>query len=140
MEYYFIASDANNPSIEKKDVGDKPFKILRGSTNVAVPQLSFGTGVKDYQIISFPYKIQDRLQVQDVFEQVMGSYDKKKWRLFQYRDGRTVEYSEGVSASTIEQGQAYWFISKTEKTLSFGKGETYGNSLSKPFTLQLKKG
>jgi hypothetical protein len=140
MEFYITASDANNVRLEKKDVGNKSFVILRGISNVTTPQLSFGTGVKDYQIISFPYVIKDRLQVQDVFEQVMGSYDKKKWRLFQYKDDVTVEYSEGVSASNVGQGQSYWFISKDEKILSFGKGQTYGNSLSKPFTLRLHKG
>jgi hypothetical protein len=142
MEFYFVASDANNPMVEKKDQDNKPFKILKGLNDVTVPLLSFGKAVKDYQIISFPYKIKDRSQVQDVFEQVMGSYDKKKWRLFQYKEGKTVEYSEGINASNIEQGKAYWFISKEEKTLSFGKGQTYGNALSDaaPFKIALTKG
>jgi chitodextrinase len=134
MEFYFKAQD------QSSQASSTVSKITAGVSNVAISLNSFGPDQKNYQVISFPYNFQDRSLVQDVFEQVMGSYNKKKWRLFQYRDGVNVEYTEGISASTIEQGKAYWFVSKNEVGLTLGQGKSFGNSLTSSFKLQLKKG
>jgi hypothetical protein len=140
MEYYFVAQDLANQKGEKKDQSGKPFIFLAGVSNVVVPITHFGSQVKDYQIISFPYKLTEFPRISDALEHAMGSYDKKKWRLFHYQDGKNVEYSEGVSVDNIKQGNAYWFISKNQVDLSFGKGTTLGNSISSPFKISLAKG
>ena len=94
---------------------------------------------KDYHIISIPYTFNQAL-VRDVFERAMGTYDKSKWRLVQYRNGQNFDFSDGLGAENIKQGAGYWFITKNEKQLSFADGITYGNAVSEPFTLSLKTG
>jgi hypothetical protein len=137
MDFYFKAQDQVGMALSSRT------NIAAGVSNVLVPLESFGNQVKDYQIISIPYQLPGRLHVSDVFEQVtgLGNYDKKKWRLFSYQDGNYVEYSDGVGASDLKQGHAYWFITKNEITLSLGEGHS-NNSIDDqtPFTILLKKG
>ena len=137
MDFYFKAQDQVGMALSSRT------NIPAGVSNVLVPLESFGNQVKDYQIISIPYQLPGRLHVSDVFEQVtgLGTYDKKKWRLFSYQDGNYVEYSDGVGASDLKQGQAYWFITKNDITLSLGEGRSNNSIDDKtPFTILLKKG
>lgn len=134
MEYYFQFSDVGG---QVKQSGHHSIPV--SVPNVTVPVSSFGGEIKNYQIISFPYTFSNN-QINNVMEKVMGAYDKKKWRFSQYRNGKIVDYQEGLAVSNFTQGQSYFFISKNQVDLSVGAGKTFNNSLANPFILPLKKG
>ncbi|MBS1506698.1 MAG: fibronectin type III domain-containing protein [Bacteroidetes bacterium] len=134
LEYYFQVSDASGQSKQSSH-----HTILRGVSNVSVPLLSFGREIKNYQIISFPYTLENN-QINNVMEKVMGTYDKKKWRFSQFKNGKIIDYQEGLAVSSFAQGESYFFISKTAVDLSVGQGYSFGNSISTPFKMTLKKG
>lgn len=133
MEFYFEVTDANQTQ------RDLAHTILTGQSEVAIPLTSFGKQLKNYQIISVPYLLDDN-HINNAFEKIMGAYNKKKWRLSQYNNDRLIDYENGLSANLIAQGQGYWFISRDEVSLMFGKGNSFGNSITTPFKLQLRKG
>lgn len=137
MEYFFEVVD------QASQVTTSPGKIATAVDNVIVPLENFGSELANYQIITIPYALPGRALVGDVFEQVvgLGEYNKKRWRLFRYQGGANVEYSDGIKASDIGQGLAYWFISKNDVSLSLGAGSSY-NAIDDhtPFVMNLKKG
>lgn len=136
MEFYIQARDLTNQNIRSETK-----QIINKTVGITVPLISFGREKKNYQIISMPYTFEgEQPSVRDFFEQVMGRYDKTKWRVAQYRNGENMDYDEGLSAERIKQGAGYWFITKNEKILSFGDGENYENSILEPFTINLKRG
>jgi hypothetical protein len=134
MEFYVKVFD--NAGHVKQDVNHT---ILQQIPEVKIPLTDFGTDLSNYRIISVPYTI-NKTRIADLFEPIMGAYNKAHWRLLKYKDGKYQDYADGLSVSNIEQGQGYWFISKTAVDLSFGKGITFDNSISKPFKMMLKKG
>lgn len=139
MEFYLEAKDGNDPPVPLTSADNKPFKISTSVENVIVPVSDFGDKISNYQIISVPYSFDQKL-IRDIFEKKMGTYNKKKWRFSQYQNGKLVDFADGVGASNMEQGQAYWFISKNEVALDLDKGISYGNSVTTPFLLHLKTG
>ncbi|MEP4092028.1 fibronectin type III domain-containing protein [Reichenbachiella sp.] len=102
---------------------------------------SFGTTVNDYQIISIPYEL-STTRIQDLFEGVLGNYNKAKWRLLKYKNDETgyVDYEEGLSVSNVQRGAGYWFISSESVNLMFGDGQTPTNTIDEPFELNLTQG
>jgi phosphodiesterase/alkaline phosphatase D-like protein len=101
----------------------------------------YGTGLESYQMISVPYELANT-RIQDLFEGVLGSYDKSKWRLLKYIDEETgyLDYEDGLSVSQIERGAGYWFVSAESIDLNFGEGTAPSNTLDEPFQLTLKAG
>jgi plasmid stability protein len=135
MQYYFEVID------QVAQLTSSPGKISITVSNVVVPLENFGNKLTNYQIVSIPYSLPGRSKVGDVFEQVLGDYDKKRWRLFRYQNGANVEYSDGIKASDIIQGNAYWFISRDDVALSLGTGISYNDVDDRtPFVTNLKKG
>ncbi|NOT74396.1 MAG: hypothetical protein HOP08_05660 [Cyclobacteriaceae bacterium] len=133
-EFYFEAVD------EGAEVRTSPHHSILTAKVVTVPLSSFGKDIKNYQLISVPYSIMEGNQINDVFEKIMGAYDTKKWRLSQYRNGTIVDYTEGLAASQLVQGQSYFFVSRSPVSLALGEGKSFGNSVAKPFKMNLKKG
>jgi hypothetical protein len=133
MEFYLEAKDAN------QTIRDLTHSILSGVSNVKIPLSSFGKTQENYQVISIPYSLDDN-HINNSFEKVMGTYNKKNWRFSHYSNGRLIDYENGLSANLITQGLSYWFISKDEVSLDLGAGKSYGNSIVNPFIMQLKKG
>jgi phosphodiesterase/alkaline phosphatase D-like protein len=141
MEFYFSARDEARQVETKMDNG-QPFGIVTGLQAVTIPVTDFGTEIKNYHIISFPYVL-SKSQIETLMVEAMGKeYDKKQWRFVQYDNGKGkyLDFSEGLGKRDIVQGQGYWFISKEAVTLGFGEGKGYGNSLDAPFRMQLRKG
>lgn len=133
MEYYLEAKDN---SLTKKDTNRK---VLRAVSTVNANYTTAGDKLANYQILSIPYQL-DKTVVQEVFGKVMGSFDPSKWRMSHFGNNQLVEYEDGLAFQELEQGAGYWFISKNDVTLNFGKGISYGTSLAEPFTFQLTAG
>ena len=133
MQYYFratdIAQNVNSTSIHSLvftyGTDDSP----------AIPSLTFGASVSNYQILSIPLDL-DNKNVTAVFND-LGEYDIKQWRLFHY-DGSTKEYGQGFT--TIDPGKGYWLIIRTSKTINVGSGKTLGLDAEGNYTIQLKPG
>lgn len=102
---------------------------------------TFGTTVNDYQIISIPYEL-TTTRIEDLFEGVLGSYDKARWRLLKYKNDETgyVDYEDGLAVSNVQRGAGYWFISSQSVDLTFGGGQTPSNTIDEPFELELNQG
>jgi hypothetical protein len=135
MEFYVEATDDTH---SVRDVGHS---IAVGVDGVTIPINSFGKDPGNYQIIAIPYSLSAN-SIAEIFEPVsgLGGYDKKRWRLIQYRDGKNIDYANGLSVSKPERGQGYWFISKDSVDLSFGPGYSYDDSFDRPFRMSLKRG
>ncbi|HQQ96307.1 MAG TPA: fibronectin type III domain-containing protein [Cyclobacteriaceae bacterium] len=106
MEYYFEAKDQFN----QKGTTDHAF-IYAPITAKAIPELKTGGTLQSYQIFSVPLKL-DNVAISSVFQEVeaqYAGYDKTKWRLVHYQNGRNVDYKEGLN--DIQQGKGYWFNS-----------------------------
>ncbi len=133
MDFYIEVEDDSQTKV------DVTRSLLAGVNEVNIPLSSFGKQAKNYQIISIPYVIGNNI-IQDVFGKVMGSYDKKRWRLSRYASGTLVDYEEGLAFSELSQGQGYWFISRDPIELKFDKGTSYATSLASPVKLRLNQG
>jgi hypothetical protein len=100
----------------------------------------FGKLQKDYVMISTPYHMSTNIE--DAFEQTQaaGPYDPAKWRLLRYENGENMDYSKGLSKTTMGVGKAYWFLSRSAITMQFGEMTSPNNTQSNPFVLRLEPG
>jgi hypothetical protein len=90
---------------------------------VDFPDLAFEphfvvTNAETYEMISVPAVLQNSSS-DAVLADELGSYDKKKWRLFGWSNGQYVE--SNVSFNT---GAAYWLITKNEEQINTGPGKS----------------
>ncbi|MBF0431516.1 MAG: hypothetical protein HQK83_09570 [Fibrobacteria bacterium] len=46
---------------------------------------------------------------------MMGKYNDKKWRLFDFRDGAFLEYNKDAAFTTLEPGRGYWMYVKSDE-------------------------
>lgn len=116
--------------------------------------LKAGEEIKDYQIVSIPYWLENP-KIVDQFNE-LGKYNIKQWRLFRY-DANTQQYVElgnqnpnGKNNDIFENfeiGQAYMCIIKDPekaKNINIENYQSYNNTTKitedKPFSLTLKKG
>ncbi len=135
VEYYFIATDAVGSgstahnfiynSIDASSGGAIPFSdALNGSTST-------------YQLFSVPYVITDK-NIATVFSS-LGAYDKTKWRLFHYQNGKYAEYQNGLT--NIDLGSGYWFNATEKVSIKPGAGSVVNSvTQSTPYTLTLAQG
>jgi hypothetical protein len=105
-----------------------------GSNNQKLPNLTFGTSIADYQLVSLPYAPESNA-VQAVLTDLMP-YDIKKWRLYHF-DGTNREYAY---FSTIEPGKGYWLIAKDNTEINMGAGSVVKVTEKAPYALSLKAG
>lgn len=105
----------------------------------AIPSIvRFGGNKKTYQIISIPYDLRPNDGIADIFEPVLGAYDKTKWRLTRYQNERFTDYQAGISK--IELGKSYWFTSVGQATIKPPAGTAPKFNQADPFELSLAKG
>ncbi len=105
------------------------FKIYRNYTSADpsnfIPDLRFGGGVADYQIVSFPYELQPN-NITTVFQDLFNAYgyDKSKWRIFHYETSQLdyTEYLDGLNE--IDRGKGYWLISRYPQDIFFAGATT----------------
>lgn len=126
-----------------KDIADRSNeweqRVYNIFENAEIPINHFGKSIKDYTIISIPFKLPNA-RIEDVFEPIMGAYNKSKWRFVQYNGTNNVDYLDGLSVQNLNQGEGYWFVSAVPVNLNIGVAEAPNNSLQKPFVLSLKAG
>jgi hypothetical protein len=116
MFYYFKAIDFKD-NIDSTALESMVLEYT-SQDSPAIPDLSFGTTVQDYQIISIPMTLANN-NVNEIFREIMP-YDIKKWRLFHYNNGITGEYPG--TFSTLVAGKAYWLIVRDEAVIHVGGG------------------
>ena len=92
-----------------------------------------------YRIISVPLNLADP-SISSVFEENLGNYNKKEWRLFQYIPISNVfqEYQAGLSE--VSPGEGLFFIQKESNSIQTGAGRTVEANRNKPFSVSLKAG
>ncbi|MEZ4971881.1 MAG: fibronectin type III domain-containing protein [Cyclobacteriaceae bacterium] len=134
MEFFFSVEDAN----QTKTSSTRIMKNIR--TANAISTISFGGDLKNYRIISIPYAIENNV-VDNVFEPILGSYDKGKWRLVRYQGGKNVDYAQGLSKTKFDRGKGFWFNSLNEVTLTIPSSAQIGdNTRDDPFQIVLEAG
>lgn len=126
--------------VDQADVvisGNRTKAFLRypsGSAEQALPGLSFGNQVSNYQIIAVPLNLGSP-GVTSVFS-ALGEYNRKLWRLFDYSNG-TREYP---AFSTIVPGKGYWLIVRNATTINPGEGTTVQVNSNDVFEISLVTG
>lgn len=134
--YYFEVLDKSTPAeIVNSSTATAYVTFPEGATSQAIPSLSFGALVSNYQIIAVPIDLNDK-KVISVFSALMP-YDKTIWRLFDFANGDNREYSGFTNIAT---GKGYWFIARNSKTINPGSGTSVRVSDTNPFQLTLAPG
>lgn len=136
MKYEFEITDLNQTKTTR--AGKSNLRYPASSTDQAIPALTFGSDVKNYQIISIPLTLSNN-SVSAVFSTFMSSigYDPTKWRLFDYANNDNQEYA---AFSTIVPGKGYWLISRNSASINPGAGTTVTADEDTPFTITLTPG
>lgn len=133
MEYYFQVTD----ELDKISESNKGY-IYKTFTSQSIPSLASGGTLSSYRIISVPLKLESN-DIRDVFAPLLslyGGYNKEKWRLLRYQNGRNTDY-DGLSR--IDQGKGYWFNSLETVDIKLS-GQSIPANQSSPFQMQLEKG
>ncbi|HQQ82498.1 MAG TPA: T9SS type A sorting domain-containing protein [Cyclobacteriaceae bacterium] len=134
MEYYFEAKDQFN----QKSTTDHAF-IYAPVAAKAIPELKAGGTLQSYQMFSIPVKL-DNTSISSVFQEVeaqYAGYNKTKWRLVHYQNGRNVDYKEGLN--DIQQGKGYWFNAVDPVSVKVSGTSIPANQLA-DFTMSLDAG
>ncbi len=90
----------------------------------------------NYRIIAIPLVL-DNKTANDVFANVVGSYDPTNWRMFKYNGSG---FSELNGSSVLLPGEGYWFIAAKSSPLNTGPGTTVDVDTGTPFTVTLNPG
>lgn len=137
-EFFIRASDATAVPPVENSATRYIYRSFTDLTAQAIPSIvRFGGTQKSYQIISIPLKLGNN-SIAEIFEPVLGAYDKSKWRLVRYQNGKNTDYKAGIN--NIEQGKSYWFNSSDQVTIKPGAGTTPQNNQAAPFTMPLVQG
>ena len=138
LTYYFEVNTISGQGVIQSTRGTTRIKYPSSSSEQVIPNMSFGNQVKDYQIISIPLELTNK-NGSAVFS-ALGTYDIKKWRLFDYSPskGDYIEYPGGFN--TINIGKAYWLIVRNSITINPGEGVTANVTDSSPFIINLAAG
>lgn len=133
MEYYFQVTD----ELDKTSESNKGY-VYKVVSSQSIPTLASGGKLSSYRIISVPLKLESN-DIRDVFAPLLsqyGGYNKEKWRLLRYQNGRNTDY-DGLSR--IDQGKGYWFNSLEPVDIKLS-GQAIPVNQSSPFLLPLEKG
>lgn len=133
MEYYFQVTD----ELEKTSESNRGY-VYKIIPSQSIPSLASGGTLSSYRIISVPLKLESN-DIRDVFAPLLslyGGYNKEKWRLLRYQNGRNTDY-DGLSR--IDQGKGYWFNSLETVDIKLS-GQSIPANQSSPFQMQLEKG
>ncbi|MFN3403987.1 MAG: FG-GAP-like repeat-containing protein [Cytophagaceae bacterium] len=133
LEYFFEIYDQNS----NLAVCEHGYSYIKYPNGVKMFNLKFGSEQKNYRIFSMPF-ILDQPSVDDLFSQELGPYNVKNWRVFNYSNGKNIEYKNGFN--NIEYGKAYWFIAKQEKDIYTPSCVTPKYNGRTYFSIDLKKG
>ncbi len=134
MTYYFKAYDYKDNTDSTKIYN----MVLKydNQNSPAIPGLSFGGSIENYQIISIPMDLEEK-NIEQIFDELMP-YDIKRWRLFHYNNGLTNEFM--TSLSTIYPSRGYWLIVRNQKDIHTGAGTTNRIENGNGFAMTLQPG
>lgn len=143
INYFIRASDGNNITFFPENWETEPFNLLvriTGTDNKGLvkptAQPSGSNGVA-YRMVSVPLSLDDR-DAETVLEDDLGTYDPKKWRLFQFQTSSGT-YNEFPRIGEFKPGAAMWLIvNEPNKTISSGVGKTVESH--QPFEITLSEG
>lgn len=144
INYYIRAFDGVNFSYDPaQDWEEKPHNIavrIIGENNQGLAKASpqpAGNLQTAFRMISVPLNA-ERPGASDILEDDLGTYDPKKWRLFQFNP-TTNNYREFPNIDLMTPGKAFWLIVRDQnKRLDSGVGKTVATN--QPFQLTLRKG
>ncbi len=120
VEYYIRAEDVNANSRETDLYSVQVALAGNGITNSSAQPN--GSEQSAYRMISLPLDAANK-QTADVLEEVLGTYDKTKWRFFELGSDQT--YTEHPNTGKMKSGKAFWLIVKAaDKIISTGAGNT----------------
>lgn len=134
LKVYFLFTDSNGNEV-RSESGHVYLRYPATSTTHAIPDLTFGSNVKDYQLISIPLQLADK-KLSGVFS-ALGNYDNTKYRLYSHTAFSNQELN---SNSFLDVGKGYWFIAKNKTTIVPGEGTTVNVTEENPFLLELRSG
>jgi hypothetical protein len=138
VEFFIRASDAAAVPPVENSATRYVYRSFTDLTAQTIPSIvRHGGTQKSYQVISIPFKLNNN-SIAEIFEPVLGAYDKTKWRLVRYQNGKNTDYKAGIN--NIEQGKSYWFNSVDQVSIKPGAGTTPNNNQSAPFTMPLAQG
>lgn len=108
-----------------KDLSDATFRIISAIPDLSSAVLRSGNEQKDYQIISIPLLLASPSPAA-VLTDDLGSYNKKKWRLFDY-DTATQKAREFPGTGDFGLGKGFFLIVKEPgKKITSGSGNFFG--------------
>jgi len=84
-----------------------------------------GSTQNAYRLISVPIKL-DNPSPSSVLFNDLGSYDNTKWRFFDYKNGKYLEFEE---SRDFEPGRSFFLIVKEEAQISADQGELIADSV-----------
>lgn len=134
IEYYFMGEDGSGEQYVSPIA--RTYLEFEGS-GPTLSNLKNGTDVTAYQMISIPL-ILESAAVADVFQD-LGSYDPKKWRLFQLEPGTSAPVEMNLR-DNIEPGKGYWLIMKDQANIKLGDGNVVQVTQEEPFVWSLQNG
>jgi hypothetical protein len=144
VNYYIQASDGLNFShhpLENWDTVPHNISVrIRGANNQGLtkeePQPG-GNAQSAFRMISLPLVLEDS-RPQAVFEDDLGPYDPKQWRLFRFNP-LAGDYSEFPDLESFSPGKAFWLIVRPpNKQIDSGIGTTVATN--QPFQIALQQG
>lgn len=133
MEYFFTITDG----LDKTAQSNKGY-VYKIIPSQSIPALTAGGTVSSYRIISVPLKLEST-DIRDVFATLIsnyGGYNKEKWRLLRYQNGKNTDF-DGLTS--LGQGKGYWFNSLETVEIKVA-GQAIAANQTTPFLLQLEKG
>jgi hypothetical protein len=137
LEYYFEVLDKSSPANSINSTTTNAIVFYpASSTSQELPGLSFGTQLRNYQIIAFPFDFNDK-SVTSVFA-ALRDYDRYRWRLFDYTNFDNREY--GGTFTNIEPGKGYWLIVRDAVTINPGASQVIRADRANPFVINLSAG
>lgn len=114
------------------------YRSFTQSSSQPIPTIVRSGGTQQsYQIISVPLALGNNT-IAEIFESVLGEYDKISWRLVRHQNGKNADYKGGISL--IEGGKSYWFNSVDDVSIRTGAGTTPNYNKVTAFSLSLSSG
>ena len=118
---------------------EKTVRKLHEDTGLPIVYSSFGKTQASYRIVALPLLV-DKSFVKDIFEDELGEYDDKVWRMFRYDNSKSPALFPLSRSSPLVPGEGYWFISSKEvPAISTGPGSSVA-LVDDAFEITLNKG
>lgn len=131
---FFYATALNGWAAQSS--ASKHFRTAVTNVNFPTPQPS-----RRYDMISFPLELPGNT-IPGVLSDEPGWQDIMRWRMFAYSPSDTGQYIEipSETISSIEQGRAYWLITRDETRLDTGPTAGLSTRTDQPFSMNIRPG